>query len=160
MPRVLVAAGSNVDAHVNLRKALAELRTSFPGLQSSHAYRNRAVGFTGDDFINLVVSFETELPLSAVVHELQRIEAVCGRERSAPRWAPRRVDLDILLYGDLVSAGGVAVLPRPDLLRRAYMLGPAAALAPQLCHPTESRTLEELWQAFDRGSHPLIEVPL
>ena len=65
-------------------------------------YRNRAVGFEGDDFINLVAGFSTELPLEAVLATLQAIEARCGRARNAPRWAPRSMDLDVLLYGDLV----------------------------------------------------------
>ena len=51
-------------------------------------------------------------------------------------------------------------LPRPDLLRRAYMLGPLAEIAPQLVHPTARKTIGELWAAFERSAHPLQEVPL
>ena len=54
----------------------------------------------------------------------------CGRERQAPKWAPRTMDLDILLFGDTVCAEPGLTLPRPDLLKRPYMLGPAAEIAP------------------------------
>jgi 2-amino-4-hydroxy-6-hydroxymethyldihydropteridine diphosphokinase len=68
------------------------------------------------------------------------------------------MDLDVLLYGDLICDEPRLKLPRPDLLKRAFMLGPLAALAPELMHPTEKMTIGELWQRFDRASHPLIEI--
>src|SRR5882672_5012389 len=151
MPAVYVAAGSNVEPERNLRRALAELRREYPGLGVSPAYRNPAFGFEGADFINLVVGFDTDQPLRDVVHKLHAIEERCGRPRQAPKWAPRAMDLDILLYGDeLIDEPGLRV-PRADLLTKAYMLRPAADLAPGLRHPTAGRTLQELWQAFDRS---------
>src|SRR5262249_43406484 len=127
----------------------------FPGVRFSPWYRNRAVGFEGDDFINLVAGFRTELPPEAVLERLHEIERRCGRERDAPRWAPRSMDLDVLLYGDLVLERAGLRLPRPDLLKRAYMLGPLAALAPEVVHPTEGVSIGELWRRFDREAHPL-----
>src|SRR4029077_4713869 len=109
--------------------------------------------FTGDDFINLVAGFDTPLPLAEVVPRLQAIEALCGRGRDAPRWAPRSVALDALLYGDLVCEEPHRKVPRPDLLKRAYMLGPLAALAPEAVHPTAHATIGELWRASDQGAH-------
>jgi 2-amino-4-hydroxy-6-hydroxymethyldihydropteridine diphosphokinase len=155
VPWVYVAAGSNVAPEENLSRALSELKREFPGLRSSPWYRNRAVGFAGDDFINLVAGFETGLPLSQVLQKLQAIERLCGRARDAPRWAPRSMDLDVLLYGDLICDEDKVKLPRPDLLKRAYMLGPLAQLAPQVLHPTAHLTIGELWQRFDQGAHPL-----
>ncbi len=104
---------------------------------SHPGYRNRAVGFEGADFINFVVGFSTVLPINEVLEHLHAIEALCGRPRNAPRWAPRTMDLDVLLYGDIVCDEPTMKLPRPDLLKRAFMLGPLAALAPELVHPTE-----------------------
>jgi len=160
VPAVYVAAGSNVAPEENLARAIAELERQFPGTRFSRAYRNRAVGFSGDDFINLVAGFDTELPLSEVLTRLHAIETLCGRPRGAPRWAPRSMDLDVLLYGDLVCTEAAVKLPRPDLLKRAYMLGPLAELAPEVRHPTERLTIGELWQRFDQGAHPLEPVPL
>jgi 2-amino-4-hydroxy-6-hydroxymethyldihydropteridine diphosphokinase len=159
VPRVYVAAGSNVRAEEHLARAVAELVREFPGARFSPWYRNRAVGFTGDDFINLVAGFDTPLPLAEVVTRLQAIEALCGRPRDAPRWAPRSMDLDVLLYGDLVCDEPHLKVPRPDLLKRAYMLGPLAALAPEAVHPTAQASIGELWDHFDQAAHPLERLP-
>jgi 2-amino-4-hydroxy-6-hydroxymethyldihydropteridine diphosphokinase len=158
VPAVYVAAGSNVEPERNLTRAVAELAREFPGAVFSRWYRNRAVGFAGDDFINLVAGFDTELPARALLDRLHDIEASFGRPRAAPRWAPRALDLDVLLYGDLVCDQPDLKLPRPDLLRRAYMLGPLAELAPDVVHPTAHATIGELWRRFDRSAHPLEPV--
>ena len=150
MPGVFVAAGSNIEPERNLRQALAELRRLYPGLRVSPAYRNPPFGFEGADFINLVVVFETDDTLEEVVRKLRQIEERCGRPRNAPKWSARAMDLDILLYGDLVLETPELRLPRADLVRRAYMLRPAADLAPGLRHPTLGQTLAQLWQAFDK----------
>lgn len=158
MPAVYVAAGSNVDPEHNLARAFAELARRFPGLRSSGWYRNAAVGFSGADFINAVVGFDTDHTLEQVLEQLHAVEALCGRARAAPKWAPRAMDLDVLLYGDRVCEGSPATLPRPDLLQRAYMLGPLAEIAPDVRHPTAHSTIAELWARFDRAAHPLIRV--
>ena len=155
MTEVFVAAGSNVDAVANLRRALDVLARRYPGLRCSRAYRNAAVGFEGEDFVNLVVAFETGDDIRTVLAQLHAAEAACGRERDAPKWAPRSMDLDVLLYGSMVTDEPGLVLPRPDLVRRAYMLGPAAELAPDLVHPTSGSTLRELWESFDRDAHAM-----
>ncbi len=157
---VYVAAGSNVDAERNLRLAAAEMRRAFGDVHFSPAYRNTAVGFEGEDFINFVAAFRTRLGVHEVVAILQRIEALCGRARDAPKWAPRSMDLDILLYGDRVSEEPGLVLPRPDLLRRPYMLGPTAELSPTLRHPVSGASMGALWAAFDRDAHPMTRVDL
>ena len=159
MTRVYVAAGSNVEPRRHLQVACAELARRFTGAQFSAAWQNRAVGFEGEDFINLVVGFDTEEPVDAVIAELQRIEGLCGRARNAPRWAPRSMDLDILLFGELVCERPGLVLPRPDLLKRPYMLGPLAEIAPELRHPTAGATIGELWARFPRD-HAMQRVTL
>jgi 2-amino-4-hydroxy-6-hydroxymethyldihydropteridine diphosphokinase len=65
------------------------------------------------------------------------------------------MDIDVLLYGDLVCDEPRLKLPRPDLLKRAYMLGPLADLAPDLVHPTQKLTIGELWGRFDRAAHAM-----
>lgn len=160
MPEVYLAAGSNVEPEKHLAIAARELARAFPGIRFSPWYRNRAVGFQGEDFINFVAGFSSDLSLEAVVARLQAIEGQCGRARGAPRWAPRTMDLDILLYGAGVIDTDRLRLPRPDLLKRAYMLGPLADLAPGLIHPTEGLTIAELWGRFEQAAHPLVRVPL
>jgi 2-amino-4-hydroxy-6-hydroxymethyldihydropteridine diphosphokinase len=155
MPNVYVAAGSNVEPKINLRAAMQQLEQEFPDVRFSSWYLNPAAGFEGDDFINLVAGFTTGLGVHAVLERLHAIEGRCGRPRDAPKWAPRSMDLDVLLYGDLICDEPKLKLPRPDLLKRAYMLGPLAELAPQVIHPTAGLTVEELWQRFDRAAHPM-----
>lgn len=165
MREVLVAAGSNVDPVRHLARAARAMAARFPGLRLSRAYRNKAVGFVGEDFVNLVAAFETELSPREVLGILHGIEAECGRTREAPKWAPRTMDLDLLLFGDLQLDEPGLRLPRPDLLKRPYMLGPAAEVAPDAVHPVEQATLSELWLRFERdaqakGVHELIPVSL
>jgi len=158
--QVLVAAGSNVEPRANLRRALDALARHYPRLRCSGAYRNRAVGFEGEDFINLVVGFDTDDDVHTVIDRLHEAESLCGRARNAPKWAPRSMDLDILLYGDRVCDEPGLVLPRPDLVRRTYMLGPAAEIAADTVHPTLGVTLGELWRNFTQVEHPLVAVEL
>ena len=158
--QVFVAAGSNLEPEKNLAHACAEMLHSWPDAKFSRAYRNVAVGFEGPDFINLVVGFSTAHPVDAVIARLRAIETRCGRPRYAPKWASRTMDLDVLLFGDLVVKTDDYTLPRPDLLKRPYMLGPLAEIAPDVVHPTEHRTIGELWEHFDRNGHEMTAVKL
>ena len=161
MTEVYVAAGSNIEPLRNLRKALDVLASHFAPLRLSRAYRNSAVGFAGDDFVNLVVAFDTTRNVREVLERLHEAESACGRARDAPKWAPRSMDLDVLLFGDMVCDEPGLALPRPDLVRRPYMLRPMAELAPQRRHPTLGATMGELWSALqDREAHPLHVVEL
>jgi 2-amino-4-hydroxy-6-hydroxymethyldihydropteridine diphosphokinase len=156
--RVFVAAGSNLEPEKNLAHACAQIAHAWPDAQFSRAYRNAAVGFEGPDFINLVTGFQAAQPLHSVIEKLRGIETNCGRPRYAPKWASRTMDLDVLLYGDLVEETPDYTLPRPDLLKRPYMLGPLAEIAPEVVHPLAHRTIAQLWAAFDRGGHAMTEV--
>ena len=159
MVDVYVAAGSNIDPTRHLARALGALAETFAPLTISPAYGNKAVGFDGDDFVNLVVGFATELPAVKVKQRLEEIEQQCGRPRDAPKWAARTMDLDILMYGDQVSDDPALRLPRPDLIQRAFMLRPLADIAPDLEHPTLHKTMRELWESFDQ-SHPMVAVTI
>ncbi len=155
MAQVFVAAGSNVEPQANLTKALAELARRFHEVQVSPWYRNAAVGFAGEDFINFVFGFGTDLTVHATLAQLREVETICGRPRNAPKWAARSMDLDVLLYDQLVLAEPALTLPRPDLLVRPYMLGPLADIAPDLVHPTQGRTIAVLWAAFEGAAHAM-----
>jgi len=160
MPDVFAAAGSNVHPERNLRTALDALAQIYAPLRISPAYRNKAVGFEGEDFINLVVGFTTDDAVHKLRRQLQQIETLCGRPAVAPKWAPRTMDLDILMYGQQLSSEPGLILPRPDLLKRAYMLKPMADIAPDVQHPTLHRSMRELWEAFDRDGHAMTPVEL
>lgn len=157
---VYVAAGSNIEPIAHLRQAIALLTRAFPDLRVSPAYANAAVGFSGDDFINLVVHFTTTLSLDALLTVLHEVEASCGRGRLDPKWAPRKMDLDLLLYGARVGEFPGAILPRPDLVTRPYMLGPLVDLAPELLHPVLRVPMRVLWEELSRTEHSMRPVSL
>jgi 2-amino-4-hydroxy-6-hydroxymethyldihydropteridine diphosphokinase len=160
MTAVYVAAGSNVEPEKYLSVALRAMAAAYGPMTLSPAYRNQAVGFSGADFINLVVGFHSDASAAEVRQQLQKIEAACDRSPGAAKWAPRTMDLDILLFGDLVSNEPGLVIPRPDLLKRPYMLKPMADIAPDVRHPTLGKTMRELWEEFDGGEHSMVEVLL
>src|SRR5262245_1642612 len=160
MPEAYVAAGSNVRPRASLNEALRLLRRDYPGLRASRAYSNSAVGFEGDDFINLVIAFPDVQPTEALLDRLKSVERACGREPGAPKWGPRTLDLDLLLHGDAVGRFGGKALPHPDLLTRAWVLGPLAELAPAVVHPVAGERIDALWRRFDQRAHPLAPVPL
>lgn len=160
MTLAYVSGGSNLDPEANLRLAARALKARHPGARFSRCYRNPAVGFEGPDFLNFVVELPVNGDVLLLKGELESIEEQCGRRRDAPKWAPRAMDLDILLFGELVQDTPGLVLPRPDLLRWAFMLGPLAELAPQLLHPVQRRPIANLWQEFERGRHPLSPVAI
>ncbi len=160
MADAYVAAGSNVQPHASLRRALDLLTCEYPGLRSSRTFSNAASGFAGDDFINLVVTFPAELPTEQLLERLKAVERACGREPGAPKWGPRTLDLDLLLHGNRVGRVAGKNLPHPDLLTRAWVLGPLAELAPQAIHPVTGERMDALWQRFDQRAHPLTPVPL
>ena len=162
-PRIVqtfVAIGSNVDPAERMLQAARAIRQRFADARFSRCYRNPAYGFEGPDFYNAVTGFSTTLPLDALLPSLREIEARCGRERADARWAPRRMDLDLLLYGDVVGAGPGYTLPRRDLSRRVYMLGPLAELAPDLLYPPSGPTIARLWEQFPQSEHLLTPLPL
>lgn len=153
-----VSAGSNIDPLPNLRLAVAELRRRFGRLRLSPVYRTPAVGFAGDDFLNLVLAFETSEPAAEVVAELERLHTLAGRQRGPNAFASRTLDLDLLLYGDAVMPEPPVKVPREDIRKYAFVLGPLADLAPGLVHPVTGETIGSLWAAFDRQGQPLTRI--
>lgn len=160
MAEVFIALGSNVDAERRLRQAASLLREAFPGIRFSACYRNPAVGFTGDDFVNAVALCSSDAEIPELLARLHAIEERCGRHRDDPKWAPRAMDLDVLLLDARVGEWPGLKLPRPDLLRRAFMLGPAAELAPQFRHPVNGQTLAALWAELAPTTPPLTRIAL
>lgn len=160
MARVYLSLGSNQEPHRYLRAALDELRTRFGKLDISPAYRSAAVGFDGPDFINLAVGLDTDLAPIPLNEWLHALEDRHGRRRDVPRYADRTLDVDVVLYDDLVTRGpGHLEVPRKEL-QHAFVLKPIADIAPQLRHPVSGRTMAELWAAFPAGQEPLIVEPL
>lgn len=160
MARAYLSLGSNVEPTRYLRAALDALRERFGTLSVSPAYRSKSVGFDGADFVNLAVGLDTELSPEALNGWLHALEDQHGRRRDVPRFSDRTLDIDIVLYDDLVRQGeGHLDIPRKEL-RHAFVLKPIADIAPTLVHPVNGQTMAALWAAFPAESEPLAVEPL
>jgi len=158
MPRVYVALGSNMQAERHIAMGVQAMRGRFGVLGLSPIYRNKAVGFDGNDFLNAVAGFDTGLGVPELKAALDGIEQDCGRQRGAARFAPRSLDLDLLLYGDTVDAA--AKLPRPEILKYGFMLKPLADIAAGERHPETGRSYAEHWADFSGEGGELQPVSL
>ena len=155
MATVYVGLGSNIDPELNLHLGIRELRKRYGELELSAVYRSKAVGFEGEDFLNLVARFESnELPVS-ICEEIELIHNLTGRDRDSGKWESRPLDIDLLLYNDLVIDEPPVRVPRKDVLEYSFVLRPLAELAPDVVHPVTGKTMLKHWQEFDAASHPL-----
>lgn len=151
MSTVYISIGSNVDAENNIRTAVAALQEQFGELTLSTVYKNSAVGFDGDDFLNLVVGLETTQSIPEFVDSLHRIEAAQGRSRDVKKFSSRTLDMDLLLYDDDVYESSSITIPRDEITRYAFVLKPLAELIPDYLHPTEKKSISELWGTFEKN---------
>jgi 2-amino-4-hydroxy-6-hydroxymethyldihydropteridine diphosphokinase len=136
------------------------LREIFPGLQSSPIYESRAIGFDGANFLNLVVAFETDMPLVSVHSVFEDIEENHGRLRGGSKFSNRTLDIDILTYGDTVGTVAGVTLPREDITRFAFVLKPLADIRPEARHPKLDVSYADLWRKFsDKERQPLTRLP-
>jgi len=155
MAKVFAGLGSNIDPEDNLHLGVRELRARYGELQLSAVYRSKSVGFDGHDFLNLVACFETEASPESICEEIERIHELAGRDRNDGKWSARSLDIDLLLYDDLVVDDKPVRIPRNDVLEYSFVLRPLAELAPEFRHPVTGKTMYEHWQEFDAASHPL-----
>lgn len=155
MPTVYLGLGSNVDPQPNLKRALEALEHRFGELRISSVYRSTAFGFDGDDFLNMVVRLETALTPIDIHAELEHIHRAAGRDRTSRGYSSRTLDIDLLLYDDLIINEPPIRLPRSDVLRFSFVLGPLAEIAPELTHPVTNQSLQQHWDQFDAGGHPI-----
>ncbi|MBA1147725.1 2-amino-4-hydroxy-6-hydroxymethyldihydropteridine diphosphokinase [Ectothiorhodospiraceae bacterium WFHF3C12] len=160
MARVYVGIGSNIEPARHVCAALDDLRAAFGELDVSPVYQTEAVGFAGQDFLNLVVGFDTSADPGAVNQTLRAIEDRNGRRRGPERYASRTLDLDLLLYDDLVADDPAMNLPRDEILRFAFVLKPLADIAGERHHPSDGRTFNELWAEMADDAPALTSVDL
>ncbi len=158
MAHVFVSVGSNIDREANVRAALDALAQRFSNLEQSKVYESKAVGFVGDPFYNLVVAFDTDDDPQTVADTLHQIEDDNGRTRSGGKFAARTLDLDLLLYDDLIMEQGKLSLPRDEITKYAFVLLPLAEMVPERRHPVSGKTYAELWRGFDAAAQPLWPV--
>ena len=148
--RGYISIGSNIDKENHIPASLLALEQQFGALTVSSIYESEAVGFSGDVFHNLVVGFDSEWDVKTVAKQLRQIELDNGRTRDCQKFSARTLDLDLILYGDLIISDGRLQIPRDEIERYAFVLEPLAEIAPALTHPVSGISYGELWQKFDK----------
>lgn len=162
MAHVYVGIGSNIEREANIRAAVQALRQRFGALTLSRVYESQPIGFEGENFYNLVAGFDTALPVEELLTELHAIEQNQGRKRSGKRFEARTLDLDLLLYDELVRHDDKLDLPRREILEYAFILKPLAEIASAQVHPETRQNFSELWKRFanDRKQLRVVEIKL
>ncbi len=160
MATLFLSIGSNIDKEKNIRAGIDALKAHFGKVICSTIYESESVGFDGANFYNLVVQIETEEPLEVVVNMLKQIEDEHGRTRTGPRFSSRTIDIDILLYDNLIRDDEVVSVPRDEILKNAFVLRPLAELAGANRHPQTGEMYQDLWNRFDHSSQLLWPVVL
>jgi len=155
---IYISLGSNINREENTRVGITALKQAFGDLNLSSVYESEAVGFDGDAFYNIVIACEVSTPVFETNQILRDIEDANGRDRSGPKFSSRTLDLDLLLYDDLVLNENGLKLPRGEILKNAFVLWPLAEIAPQLKHPEMKISYAELWAAFDKNKESLKPV--
>jgi len=158
MAQVYVSIGSNIEPNRHIRAGLADMRQRFGTLTLSSVYESEAVGFEGDNFYNLVAAFETGEDVHSLANILRDIEKNNGRKRTEKRFSARTLDLDILLYDDLILKDKHMEVPRDEILKYAFVLLPLSEMAPDIKHPVTGQSYADLWQAFDKQGESLWRI--
>ena len=148
MATVYLGLGSNLgDRRASIEAALGAL-AAHPSIRVAAVSALRETEPVGGPpgqgpYLNGAARIETDLAPAALLAELKRVERLLGR-REGPRWGPREIDLDILLYGDTVLATADLTIPHPRLRERPFVLVPLAEIAPDAVDPVTKSTVRDL----------------
>ena len=152
---VYVSLGSNLgDRFQHLRKAIKRMeevnRISIKKVSS--VYESEPVGYKNQRwFLNLVLEIQTSFDPFPLLEHLLAIEDKMGREREE-KWGPRNIDLDLLLYDNRIVNSDRLSIPHPQMHQRRFALIPLAQIAPQLIHPLQKKSIEELLESCEDKS--------
>ncbi|WP_417681190.1 2-amino-4-hydroxy-6-hydroxymethyldihydropteridine diphosphokinase [Pseudidiomarina aquimaris] len=151
MALVYLGLGSNRERTQHILAGIRALHDRFASaerpIRVARVFESAAVGFDGHDFFNTVIELQTDLTLAEVVRTCKAIEQAHGHPSEVPKYSPRTLDIDVLLYDDVVCASPI-VLPRGEVLKNAFVLWPLAELAPQLKHPQTGISFAQHWQSY------------
>lgn len=150
MPTGYISIGSNIDKDRYIPASIEALTKHFGELSISSIYESEPIGFTGDPFYNLIVGFDSNLDVKDIVKLLRQIELDNGRNRDCTKFSARTLDLDLILYGDLILTEGRIQIPRDEIERYAFVLEPLAEIAGHLRHPISGIRYAALWEKYDK----------
>lgn len=158
MAQIYISLGSNIEREHYVKQGLISLAKAFnlpfDELTLSSLFESEAVGFTGTAFYNMVIGITCPHSIEQVATMLRAIETSHGRDHNAKKFSPRGLDLDLLLYDDLII-NQPAQLPRDEITKNAFVLWPLSQVAPDLAHPILKQNYRDLWQGYNKNSQQL-----
>jgi len=150
MASIYLSIGSNIEPEFYFQQCATALQETFTHPVWSPIYRSAAVGMDGDDFLNAVVQTHTDQSIELTIKLLKQIELDNGREHDTNKFTSRTLDVDLLLYDDVVLDSAILTLPRAELITAAYVLKPLADLSPNGVHPILDKTYTALLSELER----------
>lgn len=160
MAQIFVGMGSSINRRENIREGVLWLKKIFGEVRLSDVFESEAVGFEGVNFYNLVAEIHSELTMELLISTLKAIEVQQGRPENTIKYAPRTLDLDLLLYDQHINRAWN--IPRAEITENAFVLQPLAQLAPTLKHPILAVSYQQLWQQYPPDKQKLwkTEIPI
>ena len=156
-----VGAGSNIgNKLLKCKNGIAALTEAKKTVLKdwSRFYKTEPVDYKDQDwFVNLVVKIETTLDPFQLLNELKSIERDTGRVYDPIRFGPRILDLDIILYDDLVKNSSGLVVPHPRMHKRRFVLKPICDIDPKIVHPVLKKDMQYLLDILDEKEQGIIE---
>ena len=148
MKDVFFSIGSNINPEKNIKFAKDQLKKTFTYLEYSSIYKTEAVGFQGNYFLNLVAKAQTKLSPKIIMETVKEIEIATGRKVGSGQFNSRTLDIDMILYGDLVDIE--IRIPRDDIDLYAFVIEPLSEINPEGIHPVSGYKYCDLWKNFDK----------
>ena len=158
MADIYISLGTNIEREHYLQLGLTALFNTFGKLTLSSLFESEAVGFDGPAFYNMVIGVTTEQTIEQVAKNLRQIEYDHGRALNAEKYSPRTLDLDLLLYDDLILQQPTQI-PRDEITKNAFVLWPLAEIAGNEIHPVNKQSYQQLWQNYDKNYQQLRKMP-
>ena len=157
MNKVFLGLGSNVgDKKRNIEEAVKLLSEKIENIKVAKIYISRAVGYENqDDFLNTVISGETELNIGELFEFIKNVEKQVGRKYRF-RWGPREIDIDILFFNDLIFEDENIKIPHPRIQERDFVLKPLADLDKNFVHPIFKKSVKEMLKELSEESFSII----
>ena len=162
MKNVFLGIGTNLgNREDNLEAAIKRIEETIgPVLKYSSIYETEPWGFKAEDqFLNMVIIVNTDLSPSFLLEQILNVESAFGRVRSTERYSSRLIDIDILLYEDIIIYDQNLKIPHPLLDKRRFVLEPLCEIAPGVIHPILNKTMLELLQVCEDRSNVIIFDP-
>ena len=147
---IYLGVGGNIEPEKNIEAGIKLIRERFDVLKVSSVYRSPAWGVKDEqpDYLNLAVAARTDKDLFTVRAELRWIEELLGRARTLDKFSPRTLDIDLLIYGDVLADDGYGSLPHRQLFTQPFVYVPMVEIAPALVAPGEKVALKNREPAY------------